>query len=66
MTQIVLNIKDESVLPTLKKVVKSFSGVSILRIITKESAYETSLREKLEGKVNVYASAEDFFTKMEA
>jgi len=55
MTQLVLNIKDESVLSTLKKVVKS-----------KESAYETSQREKREGKVNTYASAEDFFAKMEA
>lgn len=66
MTQIVLNIKDESILPALKKVVKSFSGVSILRTITKESAYEISKREKTEGKVNVYASAEDFFARMEA
>jgi len=66
MTQIVLNIEDESILPTLKKVVKSFSGVSILRTITKESAYEISKREKTEGKVNVYASAEDFFARMEA
>ena len=64
MTQIILNIKDESVLPTLKKVVRSFNGVSIAR--PKESAYEASKREKREGKVNVYASADDFFAKMEA
>lgn len=29
MTQLVLNISDPSVLPTLKKVVKAFNGVSI-------------------------------------
>ena len=64
MTQIVLNIKDESVIPTLTKVMRSFNGVTIAR--GKESAYETSKREKSEGKINVYASADDFFAKMEA
>ena len=64
MTQIVLNIKDESVIPTLTKVVRSFNGVTIAR--KKESAYETSKREKSEGKINVYACADDFFAKMEA
>ena len=29
MTQLVLNISDPSVLPTLKKVVKAFKGVTI-------------------------------------
>ena len=64
MTQIVLNIEDESVIPALTKVVRSFNGVTIAR--KKESAYETSKREKSEGKINVYASADDFFAKMEA
>ena len=58
-----LNIKDDSVIPTLTKVVRSFNGVTIAR--GKESAYETSKREKSEGKINVYASADDFFAKME-
>ena len=45
MTQLVLNIDDPSVLPTLKRVVKAFKGVSIDRL---EKKHKNSLDEALE------------------
>lgn len=37
MTQLILNISDPSVLPTLKKVVKAFKGVTIDSTFVKRS-----------------------------
>ncbi|MBD5357939.1 MAG: hypothetical protein HDR88_18920 [Bacteroides sp.] len=45
MTQLVLNIADPSVLPTLKKVVKAFKGVTI---DNPEKKHKNSLDEALE------------------
>lgn len=47
MTQLVLNISDPSVLPTLKKVVKAFNGVSIAPK-SKEKKAKCGLDEALE------------------
>lgn len=49
MTQLVLNISDPSVLPTLKKVVKAFNGVSIApKTEKKEKKAKCGLDEALE------------------
>ena len=51
MTQLVLNISDPSILPTLKKVVKAFDGVSIARpsnSATKKKKAKCGLDEALE------------------
>lgn len=45
MTQLVLNIDDPSILPTLKRVVKAFKGVTIDR---PEKKHKCSLDEALE------------------
>lgn len=45
MTQLVLNIDDPSILPTLKRVVKAFKGVTINQA---EKKHKCSLDEALE------------------
>lgn len=55
MTQLVINISDPSILPTLKKVVKAFKGVTIESTSSK-SQKKTGLEEALldirEGRVS--------------
>ncbi|MDE6459142.1 MAG: hypothetical protein K2L31_11180, partial [Muribaculum sp.] len=55
MTQLVINISDPSILPTLKKVVKAFKGVTIESTSSK-SKKKTGLEEALldirEGRVS--------------
>lgn len=63
MTQMVLNIKDERVIPTLTKVVRAFEGVSIQH--NKLSAYERSKQEARTGQVARFDSLDAFFADLE-
>lgn len=62
MIQLVLNIEDPSILPTFKKVVRAFKGVTIDRA---ERKHKCSLDETLEdvraGRVYTAKSADDLF-----
>lgn len=69
MTQLVLNISDPSVLPTLKKVVKAFNGVSIApKTEKKEKKAKCGLDEALEdvkaGRVYHAKSTDDLFQQI--
>jgi len=64
MSQIVLEVKDEQIIPALLNTLKEFSGVTIRR--RKMSAYEKSKLEAKEGKVTTYSSADEFFNKMKS
>lgn len=67
MTQLILNISDPSVLPTLKKVVKAFNGVTIAPDAkkSKEKKFKCGLDEALEdvraGRVYTAKSTDDLF-----
>ncbi|WP_300503981.1 hypothetical protein [uncultured Duncaniella sp.] len=54
MTQLVLNISDPSVLPTLKKVVKAFNGVTIAPKKEKKAkcGLDEALEDVREGRVS--------------
>lgn len=64
MTQLILNISDPSVLPTLKKVVKAFNGVTIAPDAkkSKEKKFKCGLDEALEDvrAGRVYGPFESF------
>ncbi len=65
MTQLILNIDDPSVLPTLKKVVKAFKGVSIDTATTKRrNSLDEALEDVRQGRVCRYDSVDDFFKAM--
>ncbi len=71
MTQLVITLKDQSYLPNIRRIEKSFVGVE--KVSTANTAdkpkkrlsrYEQSLLDAKEGRVNSYESSEDFFKKM--
>lgn len=55
MTQLVLNISDPSILPTLKRVVKAFKGVTIdnsVSEVRKKSGLDEALEDVRAGRVS--------------
>ena len=62
MTQITIHIKDESIIPTLTKVIRAFDGVSI----KKRSSYEQSKYEASTGQVKRFETTEALFADLEA
>lgn len=67
MTQLVLNISDPSVLPTLRKVVKAFNGVTIARPAKEKKAkcgLDEALEDVREGRVYSAESTDDLFMKI--
>ncbi|MBQ3712102.1 MAG: hypothetical protein II891_06875 [Bacteroidales bacterium] len=62
MTQMILNIKDEKVIPTLSKVVRAFDGVTVAR--PKRSAYEQSKYEARTGHVFHAKDASDMIRQI--
>ena len=74
MTQLVLNIEDKSILPSLKKILQALEGVSIARSvrsrrnksmdITKTAAYKEAMEDKAQGRVYHAESVEDMFKQI--
>ena len=64
--QLVVNVEDYAMLNNLKKAISMMRGVTKITVPNKKSisAYEQSLRDIEEGRVNSYASVDDFFAKM--
>ncbi len=67
--QIVIDVEDGSILPSLRQILTHIKGVSVRaqKETQKEaplSAYEESLEDLREGRTNTYQSAEHFFEKM--
>ncbi len=68
--QIVIDVEDGSILPSLRQILTHIKGVSVRsqKEVRKEdaplSAYEESLNDLREGRTNTYPSAEHFFEKM--
>ncbi len=70
MTQLVLNISDPSVLPTLRKVVKAFNGVTIAAPAKEKEkkkakcGLDEALEDVREGRVYRAESTDDLFMKI--
>lgn len=66
MIQLILNISDPSIVPSLRKVLRAIDGVTIAR--QKRSSRKCGLDEALEeikkGDVERYDTADDFFKAM--
>ena len=64
MTQLILNIKDESVLPGLKKAVRSFKGVSVAR--PKKCGLDEALEDIEAGRVHgPFNTVEELFASLD-
>ena len=64
-TQVILNVENPSILPSLKRVLSAIDGVSIIKPKAKPrlSAYETSMKEIEEGKVEEITDLDAYFAK---
>jgi len=62
MTQITLNVENESILAQLKKIIKSLDGVTIAQTAQKrKTGIEEAYDDVRSGRVSHYSSAQDFF-----
>ena len=65
MKQLVLNIEDASILPSLKKIIGALNGVSIAKPgVTKKTEMELALEDKAKGRVVKCKNKEDFFNQL--
>ena len=66
-TQLIVSVEDTSKLREIRRAISMLKGVGRVSLPRRKrySAYELSLRDLDEGRVNEYASVEDFFKKME-
>ena len=64
--QILVSVEDASLLKDLKKAISMMRGVTKVSLPRRRrySAYELSMRDLQEGRVNSYESVDDFFQKM--
>ena len=64
--QIIVDIEDISMLKDIKKAISMLKGVGKVSVSRNKalSSYEQSLLDIKEGRVNEYASVDDFFNKM--
>lgn len=64
--QIIVDIEDMSMLKDIKKAISMLKGVGKVAVSRSKalSSYEQSLLDIKEGRVNEYASVDDFFNKM--
>ncbi|MBR6197514.1 MAG: hypothetical protein IKQ72_07920 [Bacteroidaceae bacterium] len=64
--QIIVDIEDMSMLKDIKKAISMLKGVGKVAVSRNKalSSYEQSLLDIKEGRVNEYASVDDFFKKM--
>lgn len=65
MTQLTINIEDESILPHLKKILKAIDGVSIAKTSkTSKCGLDEAYEDVRNGRVTHYENADDFFKAM--
>lgn len=68
MTQIILDIENKSILPSLRKVLSAIPGVKIISNKAKKAKamtpYEKSLNDVKEGRVYEYDSLNDFIKEI--
>ena len=64
--QIIVDIEDMSMLKDIKKAISMLKGVGKVAVSHNKalSSYEQSLLDIKEGRVNEYASVDEFFKKM--
>ena len=62
MEQLIINVEDRSILPSLKNILKAIDGVSIAKKAgRKKGGLDQALEDVREGRVNQYDSAEEMF-----
>lgn len=66
MTQLVINVEDESILPSLKRILSAIEGISIIKPAKKKkSGLDEALDDVEKGRINHYESVEDLFKALD-
>ena len=62
MTQLIINVEDAALIPSLRKILGSIKGISIAEESkTKKNGLQLALEDAREGRVNHYDSADALF-----
>ena len=67
MTQIILNVEDKSMLPSLRKILSNLSGVSIAKMPKeRKGTLSRAVEEVRKGKVTKVGSVAELMAELEA
>lgn len=62
MTELILSVENESILPKLREMLKTFEGVKVKASVRKrESGIDLSLEEAQSGRVSEWSSVDEMF-----
>ena len=61
MPQLILNIEDKSILPSLRKILSKLEGVTICKQKVRKTGIEKALGDVKEGRVITYNSKDELF-----
>lgn len=61
MPQLILNIEDKSILPSLRKILSKLEGVTICKQKKRKTGIEKALEDVKEGRVITYNSKDELF-----
>jgi hypothetical protein len=61
MTQLILNIEDKSILPSLRKILSKLNGVTICKQKTRKTGLEEAIKDMEAGRVTTYNSKDELF-----
>ena len=64
MTQLILNIEDKSILPSLRKILSKLEGVTICKQKTRKTGLEKAIEDVKEGRIITYNSKEELFNDL--
>ena len=65
MEQIIINVEDTSIIPSLKRILKSIKGITIVKHEKKEkNGLEEAFDDIQQGRVTHYESAEAMFKSL--
>lgn len=61
MTQLILNIEDKSILPSLRKILSKLEGVTICKQRKSKTGLEKAIEDARSGRVITYNSKEELY-----
>lgn len=61
MTQLILNIEDKSILPSLRKILSKLDGVTICKQRNRKTELEKAIEDVEAGRVTAYNSKDELF-----
>jgi len=61
MTQLILNIEDKSILPSLRKILSKLDGVTICKQRNRKTELEKAIEDVKTGRVTAYNSKDELF-----